>query len=105
MFEGCGFEVINLGVDVSSDKFISAALAGLRWSFGGYVTGTLLAVGAGALDFPLLAQVMLLAAAVCFAASLVCAGACFRGSKIARWYLLLVLVMIMVAVLFGNGGG
>lgn len=40
-----------------------------------------------------------------FAASLVCAGACFRGSKIARWYLLLVLVMIMVAVLFGNGGG
>lgn len=22
MFEGCGFEVINLGVDVSSDKFI-----------------------------------------------------------------------------------
>ena len=53
----------------------------------------------------LLAQVMLLAAAVCFAASLVCAGACFRGSKIARWYLLLVLVMIMVAVLFGDGGG
>ena len=26
MFEGCGFEVINLGVDVSSDKFISSAL-------------------------------------------------------------------------------
>lgn len=26
MFEGCGFEVINLGVDVSSDKFISVAL-------------------------------------------------------------------------------
>ena len=26
MLEGCGFEVINLGVDVSSDKFISAAL-------------------------------------------------------------------------------
>ena len=26
MFEGCGFEVINLGFDVSSDKFISAAL-------------------------------------------------------------------------------
>lgn len=26
MFEGCGFEVINLGVDVSSDKFISAAI-------------------------------------------------------------------------------
>ena len=26
MFEGCGFEVINLGVEVSSDKFISAAL-------------------------------------------------------------------------------
>ena len=26
MFEGCGFEVINLGVDVSSDKLISAAL-------------------------------------------------------------------------------
>ena len=26
MFEGCGFEVLNLGVDVSSDKFISAAL-------------------------------------------------------------------------------
>lgn len=26
MFEGCGFEVINLGVDVLSDKFISAAL-------------------------------------------------------------------------------
>ncbi len=80
-------------------------LAGLRWSFGGYVTGTLLAAGAGALDFPLLAQVMLWAAAVFFAASLVCAGACFRGSKIARWYLLLVLVMIMVAVLFGDGGG
>ena len=26
MFEGCGFEVINLGVDGSSDKFLSAAL-------------------------------------------------------------------------------
>lgn len=26
MFEGCGFEVINLGVDVPSEKFISAAL-------------------------------------------------------------------------------
>lgn len=26
MFEGCGFEVINLGVDVSSEIFISAAL-------------------------------------------------------------------------------
>lgn len=25
MFEGCGFEVINLGVDVSSEKFIEAA--------------------------------------------------------------------------------
>lgn len=25
MLEGCGFEVINLGVDVSSDKFIDAA--------------------------------------------------------------------------------
>ena len=24
MFEGCGFEVINLGIDVSSDKFITA---------------------------------------------------------------------------------
>lgn len=26
MFEGCGFEVINLGVDVASEKFVSAAL-------------------------------------------------------------------------------
>lgn len=26
MFEGCGFEVINLGVDVSSDKFVAAAI-------------------------------------------------------------------------------
>lgn len=25
MFEGCGFEVLNLGVDVSADKFIEAA--------------------------------------------------------------------------------
>ena len=25
MFEGCGFEVINLGVDVSSEKFVEAA--------------------------------------------------------------------------------
>jgi len=24
MFEGCGFEVINLGIDISSDQFISA---------------------------------------------------------------------------------
>lgn len=69
---------------VRQKTFSVSWLAGLRWSFGGYVTGTLLAAGAGALDFPLLAQVMLLAAAVCFAASLVCAGACFRGSKIAR---------------------
>lgn len=66
---------------VRQKTFSVSWLAGLRWSFGGYVTGTLLAAGAGALDFPLLAQVMLLAAAVCFAASLVCAGACFRGSK------------------------
>lgn len=26
MLEGCGFEVINLGVDVSSDKFVAAAI-------------------------------------------------------------------------------
>lgn len=78
-------------------------LAGMRWSFAGYVAGTLLAAGAGALDLPALARVVLLAAAVCFAASLVCAGACFRSSKAARWYLLLVLVMIMVAALFGRG--
>ena len=24
MFEGCGFEVVNLGIDISSDRFISA---------------------------------------------------------------------------------
>ena len=51
-------------------------LAGLRWSFAGYV--------------------------VCFVVSLVCAGACIRSSKAARWYLLLVLVMIMIALLFGR---
>lgn len=27
MFEGCGFEVINLGVDVSSEKFVEAVQA------------------------------------------------------------------------------
>lgn len=79
-------------------------LAGLRWSFAGYVAGTFVAAGAGGLDLPLLARVVLLAAAVCFVLSLVCAGACFRRSKAARWYLLLVFVMIMVAVLFGHGG-
>ncbi len=40
----------------------------------------------------------------CFVVSLCCAGACFRSSKAARWYVLPVLVMIMVAVLFGSGG-
>ncbi len=78
-------------------------LAGLRWSFTGYVAGTLLAAGAGALDLPVLARGLLLLAAVCFVASLVCAGACVRSSKIARWYLVLVVVMIMVAVLLRNG--
>lgn len=78
-------------------------LAGLKWSFAGYVAGTLLAAGAGALDFPVLARGLLLLAAVCFVASLVCAGVCARSSKVARWYLLLVLVMIMAAVLFGRG--
>ena len=78
-------------------------LAGLRWPFAGYVAGTLLAAGAGALDFPVLARGVLLLAAVCFVASLVCAGVCARSSKVARWYLLLVLVMIMAAVLFGRG--
>lgn len=78
-------------------------LAGLRWSFAGYVAGTLVAAGAGALDFPMAARGMLLLAAVCFVASLVCAGACVRSSKIARWYLVLVVVMIMVAVLLRNG--
>lgn len=78
-------------------------LTGLRWSFAGYVTGTLVAAGAGALDLPVLARIMLLAAAVCFAVSLLCAGACCRSSKAARWYLLLVLVMIMVVILFGRG--
>lgn len=77
-------------------------LVGLRWSFAGYVIGTLLAAGAGALDFPLLARGMLLAAALCFVVSLVCAGACVRSSKAARWYLLLVLVMIMIVMLFGH---
>lgn len=80
-----------------------SCLAGLRWSFAGYVAGTLLAAGAGALDFPVLARGLLLLAAVCFVASLVCAGVCARSSKVARWYLLLVLVMIMAAVLFGRG--
>lgn len=61
--------------------------------------------GCGGAGFSLAGAGDAFGAAVCFAASLVCAGACFRGSKIARWYLLLVLVMIMVAVLFGNGGG
>ena len=74
-------------------------LVGLRWSFAGYVVGTLFAAGAGALDFPMLARAMLLAAAVCFVVSLVCAGACIRSSKAARWY---VLVMIMIALLFGR---
>lgn len=78
-------------------------LTGLRWSFAGYVVGTLLAAGTGALDFPVLARGLLLLAAVCFVASLVCAGVCARSSKVARWYLLLVLVMIMAAVLFGRG--
>lgn len=78
-------------------------LAGLRWSFAGYVAGTLFAAGAGALDFPVLARGVLLLAAVCFAASLVCAAACVRSSKVARWYLLLVLAMMLVAVLFGRG--
>lgn len=78
-------------------------LAGLRWSFAGYVVGTLFCGGGqGALDFPMLARGMLLAAAVCFVVSLVCAGACIRSSKAARWYLLLVLVMIMIALLFGR---
>lgn len=77
-------------------------LAGLRWSFAGYVAGTLLAAGAGALDLPMLARVMLLEAAVCFVVSLVCAGTCIRSSKAARWYLLLVLVMIMITLLFGR---
>jgi len=54
-------------------------------------------------DFFLLARMTLLAA-VCFASSLGCAAACFRNSKAARWRLLPVLVMIMVAVLFGNRG-
>lgn len=31
-------------------------LVGLRWSFAGYVVGTLFAAGAGALDFPMLAR-------------------------------------------------
>lgn len=78
-------------------------LAGLRWSFAGYVAGTLLAAGAGALDFSVLARGLLLLAAVCFVVSLVCAGVCARSSKVARWYLVLVLVMIMAAVLFGRG--
>lgn len=91
---------------MSADRQKTASfswLTGLRWSFGGYVVGTLLAAGAGGLDFPMLARVMLLAAAVCFVVSLVCAGARVRSSKAARWYLLLVLVMIMIAMLFGHG--
>ena len=79
-------------------------LAGLRWSFAGYVAGTLLAAGAGALDFPMLGRGMLLVAVVCFVVSLVCAGACIRNSKVARWYLFLVAVTMMVALLFRQGG-
>ena len=88
---------------VRQKTFSVSWLAGLRWSFGGYVVGTLFAAGVGALDLPMLARAMLLAAAVCFVVSLVCAGACVRSSKAARWYLLLVLVMIMIAMLFGHG--
>lgn len=78
-------------------------LAGLRWLFAGYVAATLLAAGAEALEFPVAARGILAAGALCFVVSLVCAGACLRCSKMARWYLLLVVVMIMIAVLSGQG--
>ena len=55
-------------------------LAGLGWSFGGYVTGTLLAAGAGELDFPLLAQVMLLAGGLFCCFSCLC-GSVFPGQQ------------------------
>ena len=52
----------------------------------------------------MLGRGMLLVAVVCFVVSLVCAGACIRNSKVARWYLFLVAVMMMVALLFRQGG-
>ena len=69
--------------------------AGLRWSFVGYVAGTLLA--AGAAGMPLLA-------AACFVFSVVCAVLSARRSRIALLYLFLAALMIAVALLFGNGG-
>lgn len=79
-------------------------LAGLRWSFVGYVAGTLLAAGAGAAGMPLLAGIILLLAAACFVFSVVCAVLSARRSRIALLYLFLAALMIAVALLFGNGG-
>ena len=70
--------------------------AGLRWSFVGYVAGTLLAAG--------VAGIILLLAAACFVFSVVCAVLSARRSRIALLYLFLAALMIAVALLFGNGG-
>lgn len=78
-------------------------LAGLRWSFVGYVAGTLLAAGANSAGFPMLAGGILLLAAACFVGSIVCAAMSARKSRVALLYLALAGVMIVLALLFRNG--
>lgn len=78
-------------------------LAGLRWSFVGYVAGTLLAAGANSAGFPMLAGGILLLAAACFVGSIVCAAMSAWKSRVALLYLALAGVMIVLALLFGNG--
>lgn len=80
-------------------------LKGLRWTFAGYVGGTLAAAGAQAMEAGLPARGALVLAAVCFVASLVCAVMSVRKSRAALFYLLLAAVMVVVAVLFGSSGG
>lgn len=78
-------------------------LSWLRWSFACYMLGTLLAAGLRGVDYPQLAGGILVLTAAGFVFSLVCAVMAARESRLARGYLLLVLLMAVVVFWRGNG--
>lgn len=78
-------------------------MSGLRWSFASYVLGTLAVSGLLSAGWDMAAKLVLVLAAVCFLVSIICAGLSCGENRGARFYLLLVGVMLVIALCCSHG--
>lgn len=78
-------------------------MSGLRWSFASYVLGTLAVSGLLSAGWDMAAKLVLVLAAVCFLVSIICAAVSCRENRGARFYLLLVGVMLVIALCCSHG--